>query len=417
MMRAGNPGTRVPHSAPARFRADAAGFLTGAARFCAAVVRFLAGAPGSPAAAALVVLFASGRAGLAAENADPEDPPTYPLVLLVQADAVLASAPAASQDPDTPTAGTALRLRRVRVGEDVRRGAFRLRAVFEAQPSDAAGDSYSPLAGGRLPAGGGLRAADLVLSLAPSGAFHLDAGSMRVPFSLSRQVDEADLRMLERPAFVDAFLPDTRTGMAIGGDLGELLYRAAVMSADQTLDGHLFGRGWLVAGRLTAEPLGPLGLAPWRLSSTDPWYDWFRFAAGLSVLYGTVTEPRTLALDPDFQAQWRCLVVTVEYLFSVRYRQGVTVDPSSYQQGAAIEPGVTLLARRLDLVARGDWERAGAANSWGGGAGLTAYAPDPRLRFGVGFEWRHGPAAGDGPRGGIDENAYWAIARITIAVN
>jgi hypothetical protein len=363
------------------------------------------------AVSALVGCLLSARA-LRAEDEGVERAPTYPLTLLVQADAVLASAPAPSESPDDPPAGAALRLRRLRVGDDLRWGPYRLRALAEAQPDDAAGVPFAPLAGGRLPVGGQLRATDLYFSWAPVRAFHLDAGSLRVPFSLSRQTDEADLRMLERPGFVEAFLPDYRTGLAVGGDLGELLYQAAILSADRTLDGHLFGDGALVAGRLSAEPLGPVGLAPWRRAPSDPWYDWFRFAAGLSVLYGTVAGPRTLAIDPDFQAQWRWLVVTVEYLFSLRYRDGVTIDPSSTQQGAAVEPGVTLLGRRLDLVGRGDWQRAAAANSWGAGAGLTAYAPDPRLRLGAGFEWRHGPTGA----GGADTGSYWAILRLTIAI-
>jgi hypothetical protein len=363
------------------------------------------------AAAALAGCLLSAR-GLRAEDEGFERAPTYPLTLLVQADAVLASAPAPFESPDDPPAGAALRLRRVRVGDDLRWGDLRLRALFEAQPDDAAGVPFAPLAGGRLPIGGPVRAADLYLSWAPVPAFHLDAGSLRVPFSLSRQTDEADLRMLERPGFVEAFLPDYRAGLAVGGDLGELLYQAAILSADRTLDGHLFGDGALVAGRLTAEPLGPVGLRPWRRAASDPWYDWFRFAASVSVLYGTLAEPRTLAVDPDFQAQWRGLVISAEYLFSLRYRDGVTIDPSGYQQGAAVEPGVTLLGRRLDLVARADWQRAAAANSWGAGAGLTAYAPDPRLRLGAGFEWRHGPTAA----GGADTGSYWAILRLTVAI-
>jgi hypothetical protein len=375
------------------------------------------GAARVAATAALMVVSFFGR-GLRAQPESDETAGrarTSPLTLLVQADAVLASAPAPFESPDDPMAGAALRLRRLRVGDDLRWGDLRLRALFEAQSDAATGAPFEPLVGGRLPFGGPVRATDLYLSFTPVPAFHVDAGDLRVPFSLSRQTDEADLRMLERPGFVEAFLPDYRAGVAVGGDLGELLYQAAILSADRTLDGHLFGDGALVAGRLTAEPLGPVGLAPWRRATTDPWYDWFRFAAGLSVLYGTIAEPRTLAIDPDFQAQWRCLVVTAEYLFSLRYKQGVTIDPASTQQGAAIEPGVTLLARRLDLVARLDWQRAAAANTWGAGAGFTAYAPDPRLRFGAGFEWRHGPSTAF--PGGAETGSYWAIARLTIAID
>jgi hypothetical protein len=207
-------------------------------------------------------------------------------------------------------------------------------------------------------------------------------------------------------------LPDFRVGASIGGDLGELAYRAAVMSADPVIDGQLFDHGMLVAGRLCAEPLGPVGLLPWRRPASDPWTDWFRFAAGLSVLYGTVAAPSTFAIDPDFTAQWRAFVVTAEYLYLVRYAQGVTIVPGSAQQGAAIEPGATLFDRRLDLVARGDWERAGTTNVWGAGAGLTAYGPDPRLRLHAGFERRW--SAPGAP--GTDGSAYWVILRIAIVI-
>ena len=125
---------------------------------------------------------------------------------------------------------------------------------------------------------------------------------MRVPFSLTRQVNEGDLRLPERAAFADAFLADYRLGAALSGDLGELIYQAAVMSPDPVLDSQLFDHGVLVAGRLVAEPLGPVGLTPWRRAESDPWYGWFRFAAGLSVLYGTLAAPRTLALDPELTA-------------------------------------------------------------------------------------------------------------------
>ena len=78
------------------------------------------------------------------------------------------------------------------------------------------------------------------------------------------------------------------------------------------------------------------------------------------------------------------------------------------QQGGAIEPGVTLFDRHLDLVARGDWERTGGANVWGAGAGLTAYAPDPRLRLHAGFEVRTPSYTG------ADNGSYWAIVRLAV---
>ena len=385
--------------------------MIGALRAPAACVALLAVACGASRAAA-----ADGEAvpPTAPRAADGEaDPSTAPLVLLVQGDALLASRPNLAEDPRDAPAGAALRLRRLRVGEDGAIGDFRLRLLLEGDADTAAGTPFTPLSGGRLPFGGSVRVTEAYLAWDAYRTFQIEAGSLRVPFSLTRQVDEGDLRLPERAAFAEAFLADYRVGAALSGDLGELIYRAAVMSPDPVLDSQLFSHGVLLAGRLVAEPLGPVGLTPWRRAESDPWYGWFRFAAGLSVLYGTLAAPRTLALDPDFTAQWRSLVVTAEYLFSVRYADGVTTVPGSTEQGAALEPGLTCLGRRLDLVARGAWERAASVNVWAVGAGLTAYAPDPRLRLNAGFERRWTQPAAPGSDGG----SYWAIVRLAIVVN
>jgi hypothetical protein len=365
----------------------------------------------APAACVALFAVACGAARAAAE--DDTTPSTAPLVLLVQGDALLASKPNPAEDPQDAPAGAALRLRRLRVGDDGAIGDYRLRLLFEGDADTAAGTPFTPLSGGRLPFGGSVRVTEAYVAWAAYRAFQIEAGSLRVPFSLTRQVDEGDLRLPERAAFADAFLADYRVGAALSGDLGEIIYRAAVMSADPVLDGQLFAHGVLVAGRLVAEPLGPVGLTPWRRAASDPWYGWFRFAGGLSVLYGTLAAPRTLALDPDFTAQWRSLVVTAEYLFSVRYAEGVATVPGSAQQGAAIEPGITWRNRRLDLVARGAWERAASVNLWAVGAGLTAYASDPRFRLNAGFERRWTQPAAPGSDGG----SYWAILRLAIVVN
>ena len=60
-------------------------------------------------------------------------------------------------------------------------------------------------------------------------------------------------------------------------------------------------------------------------------------------------------------AQWRRFVATGEYIF--------LHAPSGNQQGATLEPGVTLWPRRLDVAARG----AGSAPRAG-----TGGAPAPR---------------------------------------
>ena len=54
-----------------------------------------------------------------------------------------------------------------------------------------------------------------------------------------------------------------------------------------------------------------------------------------------------------------------------------------------------------------------SVNVWAVGAGLTAYAPDPRFRLNAGFERRWTQPAAPGTDGG----SYWAIVRLAIVVN
>ncbi len=354
-------------------------------------------------------------AGLAARAAPAGAQDSGPLRLLVQGDAVLASRPSPRQDPEDPRSGPALTLRRVRVGDDDAAHQVHARVLFEAQADSATGLPFAPPAGGLLPFGGPVRVTEAFAGWAPHRAFEVDAGSLRVPFGLSRQTDEADLRLPERPVFVDALTPDFRTGVSVGGDLGEILYRAAILSADRTIEGHLFDAGFLAAGRVVAEPLGPVGLRAWRRGADDPWYGWFRFAAGLSVQYGTAPAPRTLAIDPEFTAQWRRLVVTAEYFISTRLQSGTSFQKTG-AQGGVLEPGITCLAQRLDVVARAEWERTPGTMMWGAGAAVTAYAPDPRARLTAGLErrWSHSDGTVAVP---VPPSAYWVILRLTVAID
>jgi len=348
------------------------------------------------AALALLMLAAPARA---------EESPTGPLRLLLQWEgSVSRPSPLAPQDPPY---GTDARLRRVRVGDEVTGHEVHALVLFEGQADAASGQPFSPLSGGLLPFGGPVRVTEAFVGWAPGRAFEVDAGSLRVPFSLSRQIDEADLPLPERPAFIDLDTADFRTGVSAGGDLGAILYRAAILSADQVIDAHLFGRGYLAAGRIVAEPIGPVGLRPWRRGRDDPWSGWFRFAAGLSVLYGTLAMPQTLAVDPELTAQWRRLFVSAEYLVSMRLVSGASFRETGVQ-GAVLEPGFTWANGHGLLVARGDWQQSSAATMWGAGAAVTGFAVDPRFRLSAGFEhrWSDVPPTG----------STWVILRMTIAV-
>jgi hypothetical protein len=321
---------------------------------------------------------------LAAEPA--ERPASYPLVLLGQGDA----------------AGDGFRLRRLRVGEDVRAGDFRVRAVAEMQGT---ADTWAGLQGGRLPTGGPVRLTDAFVAWIPHRAFEIDVGSQRVPFSLSRQVDEADLRLPERAAVVDAGVPDFRAGVALAHDMGLIQARAALLSADTTLDGALFDSGALFALRIGTDPIGPMGVAPWRRPSDDVWAPWWRYSLAASFLYGTLFGPGTAGVGGDGQLQWERLTVTAEY-FLLRVREPAP-QRSAFQHGAVVEPGVALWRDRLDFVLRGSWSHWDGVDAVGAGAGLTLLTHHAHLRWQAGLERRWNV---DGAASG------WAIARLAFVL-
>jgi len=372
-------------------------------------------------AAALVALAATCGLARPAATAEatttttpaPATSETYPLVLMVQGDAVVDGTPSgvgAAAGNDPPGGGSAARLRRLRVGEDVRRGDWRARLIVEASSRDSA---FVPAEGGRIPVARFVRLTEAFAAWRPHRAFELDAGAQRVPFSLSRQVDEADLRLPERAQALVAVAPDYRAGVAFASDLGLLNLRVAGMSADRNLDDRLASSGFFGAARLGADPIGPMGLTPWRRRTDDPWYGWWRFSAGISILYGTLLAPRTLAFGGDAQLQWRRVTVTGEYVG----QQLAASDAPLPSQGAVLEPGVTLVKERLELVLRGAWFHqpapapavSSSADTLATGGALTFFTRDAHLRIQAGIELRHTLDA-------RLRDSGWAIIRATLAL-
>ena len=240
------------------------------------------------------------------------------------------------------------------------------------------------------------------MSWTPHVAINIAAGALRVPFSRTRQVDDANLRMPERAAFTRTMAPDFRVGAGVGGDLGAMSYAAAVMSSSRWIDGDLFDRGAMVAVRLAAEPIGPVGLTPWRRPLDDPWTDWVRFShARLVLLRHAVRAAQHRRRNGRRASSGGAWSRPANTSSSTRRRE-ISRAPS-------LEPGVTLGPRRLDIVARGSWQRAAGGNGWGAGAALTLYANDPRARLQAGFERRTGPD----PLGA----ASYALLRLTFAID
>ena len=220
--------------------------------------------------------------------------------------------------PDDPPAGAALRLRRLRVGRGPRRrAASALRARARGAVGGRRPAATSRRVDGRAPARGRCASTE---AFAVVGAARASSTSTPARCASRSRCRARSTRRIcacpSAPAFAGTLAPDFRVGAGIGGDLGALAYAAAVMSPTRTLDGELFDRGALVAVRLAAEPIGPVGIdalaAP---RPTIPGPTGSASAAASRSSTARCSRRETLGAGADLSAQWRRFVATAEYIF------------------------------------------------------------------------------------------------------
>ena len=229
----------------------------------------------------------------------------------------------------------------------------------------------------------------------------LAAGALRVPIGLSRQIDEADLRLPERARIITRATPDFRVGVAAGGDLGMFQYVLGSYSAAPTFGLDFAGGGALYVLRLSGEPVGPLGVAPHLRRHDDPWTAWWRFSAGLTLIYGQLPGANEFGLGGDGQFQWSRLCVTGELLWTRR--------DTNDRIGFTAEPGVFLWPDRVELVARIEWLNddvgpRSPVDAWGASLGATFFSAARHARLQAAYTLRR-PGAGDQTVTG------WAVVR------
>ncbi len=351
-----------------------------------------------------------------AEQGQPDGPPpaafdVFPR-MLVQTDTVVAHHGANAPAIEDGTTRPGFYLRRVRVGLDAADGDWRARAIVEATArSEVADAALDPIAGeidrGRT------RPTEAYVAFAPHKAFVLSAGSLRVPLGLSRQVDEADLRLPERARIITRATPDFRMGATASGDLGLLQYALGAFVVAPTFGADFRNGGVLDVLRLAAEPVGPLGVAPQLRRHDDPWYRWWRFSAGLSAFYATLPGANEFGLGGDGQFQWARLLVTGEILW--------TRQAGADRVGFTVEPGVFVVRDRLELVARAEWlnDEVGPTSpvdAWGGALGATFYAPSRHVRLQAAYTLRRAAVGSASDPTGGGRTAGWAVLRATFTL-
>ena len=374
-----------------------------------------------PVLAVMAALGAPARAQSPAEvppdaapatAAPPAPPLDWPVAvtprLLLQSDALIAHHGPSLPAIEDGTIHPGFYLRRARVGLDAVDGYWRARMIFEATArSEVADAALDPIAG-ELDRGQP-RPTEAYVSFAPHKGFALSAGALRVPIGLSRQIDEGDLRLPERARIITRATPAFRMGAAASGDLGILQYVLGGYSASPSFGAGFRDGGTLMVLRLNAETVGPLGLAPQLRRSSDTWYRWWRFSVGLSAFYASIPGANETGLGGDGQFQWSRLLFTGEVLWT----HSTPVD----RVGFTLEPGVFVVADRLELVARAEWMNDDVgpttpADAWGGALGATFYSASHHFRVQAAYTLRHAAVSDTG----TGTTAGWAVVRATFTM-
>jgi len=345
---------------------------------------------------------------------------------LVQTDLVPFHHGADDANSDDGQSPLGLTLRRARLGADFASDAWRARVVISVESTSALGSEpqRDPVAVGAFgpPASSSMNVPDVGLAetrvtgahvteafvaWSPGKAFGLWAGSLRVPLGLARGVDEGDLRLPERARVTTRMTPDFRPGAKIAGDWGLLQYALgaftlAPLGASATNEGN----GPLTVLRLSAEPVGPVGLAAHLRRSDDPWYGWWRFSVGLSLFHARLPGTNEFGAGLDGQFQRGRFLTTGEMLWSHRG----THD----RVGLVVEPGVFVWRDRVELVARAEWfnDDVGPQSPldiWGTGLGATLYSAGRAARI-QGAYFLRAPLSGDTRPSG------WATVRLAFVL-
>lgn len=159
-------------------------------------------------------------------------------------------------------------------------------------------------------------------------------GRARVPWSTTRQWDDADEPLGAPPFLVDRVAPDRRWGLALLGDLGAMSYAGGIWAdldaidprsipADVSTGGLLAAGGqveWTpIAPMYGSNPVGKVrgAFGPLPTPRSDPWYATARVSLGLGTLW-RLSEDGDSRVDLSFSghAKWRWTAVLGEVLFA-----------------------------------------------------------------------------------------------------
>jgi hypothetical protein len=204
------------------------------------------------------------------------------------------------------------------------------------------------------------RIAAAEIGFAPWRWLTLSLGIRKVAWGYGHD-EPLQLRTLPVVAYVDqSVAPDRRAGITLDDDFGAAHVVIGVYEGARDLTVTADG-GMLIAARLVAEPIGPVGNTVSTRGDPALWRSRPRFAVNASILYTYTGGNSNYALAADAAAHWGPVGLVGEYVFA----SGTAVEaptrlfpppgPGAIRQGLWGEVAVMLWRPWIEASARYDW--------------------------------------------------------------
>ncbi len=196
------------------------------------------------------------------------------------------------------------------------------------------------------------------LGFAPWSWLTISAGIRKVAFSYGHD-EPLELRALPIIPYVSqSVAPDRRAGITLDDDFGAAHVVIGVYEGARDLSITDDG-GMLLAARLVAEPIGPVGNTVSTRGDPAVWRRRMRFAINASILYQYANGASNYALAADGALHWGPVGLAGEYVFA----SDTTVEapvrllpyPAPARQGLWAQAAVMLWRPWIEVSARYDW--------------------------------------------------------------
>jgi len=196
------------------------------------------------------------------------------------------------------------------------------------------------------------------IGFAPWRWLMISLGIRKIAFGYGHD-EPIELRTLPvTPYISQSVAPDRRAGITLDDDFGAAHVVLGVYQGARNLVINADG-GMLIAARLVAEPIGPVGNTVSTLGDPALWRAHPRFAVNASILYQYANGASNYALAADGALHWGPVGVAGEYVFASH----TTVEgpvrhlpyPAPQRQGMWVQAAVMLWRPWIEVSARYDW--------------------------------------------------------------